>query len=185
MEPEILNKDTEIQAGTPNIWKSAMTYGLYFALASIALTVILYATNNMTSKANQWLGLVIMVAAVILFQLAYRKALGGYISYGQALGIAVLSVFFASIITAIFTYVLYKFIDPGLIDQIMLATEEKMVERGLPEDQLEAAMAMSSKFSSPGFISVISIFSLTFYGLIIGAISAIFTKKPDTKTIFE
>ena len=120
-----------------------------------------------------------------LIQIAYRKALGGGISYGQALGIAVASAFVASVITAVFTFILYKFIDPGLIDQIRLASEEQLYQRGMPDEQIDAALAVTSKFQTPEIISVMSVFSLTFMGLIIGAVTAIFTKKQSSDKIFE
>ncbi|MFZ5431766.1 MAG: DUF4199 domain-containing protein [Bacteroidota bacterium] len=185
MEPNVLNENTDLQTEQPGVWKTAMTYGLYYALISIVLTVIFYATGNLTGKVSQYLGIVLLVVAIVLFQIYYRKALGGWMSYGQALGIAVASAFFASLITAVFTFVLYKFIDPGLIDQIRLATEEQLVQRGMPDEQIDAALAVSGKFQTPGIIAVMSVFSLTFMGLIIGAIAAIFTKKQSPTKIFD
>jgi chromate transport protein ChrA len=185
MEPEIINENDELEPEKTGLWKSAMTYGLYYAIISIVITVVFYATGNMTSKVNQWLGIVIMIVAVVLIQLAYRKQLGGWMTYGQGLGIAVLSMVCASIITAIFTFVLYKYIDPGLLEQIRLATEEQMYQRGLPDDQISAAMAVTSKFQTPGVIALSAIFSMALIGLIIGAIAAIFTKKQSPDTIFN
>ncbi len=177
MEPDVFKENVEIQPERPGFWQSAMTYGLYYAIVSIALTVVLYATGNMMSKAVQWLSIVVMIAAVVIIQLAYRKSLGGYMSYGQGLGIAVLSMVCASVIIAIFTFILYKFIDPGLIEQIKLATEEQLYQRGMPDEQINTAMAISSKFQTPAIMSVMAIINLAVMGLISGAITAIFTKK--------
>lgn len=184
MEPDVINENVEIQPGRPGFWQSAMTYGLYFAIVSIALTVVLYATDNMTSKASQWMSIVVIIAAVVIIQLAWRKSLGGYMSYGQGLGIAVLSLVCASVIIAIFTFILYKFIDPGLIEQIKLATEEQLYQRGMPDEQINAAMAISSKFQTPAIMAVMSIINMAVMGLIIGAVAAIFTKKPSP-TVFN
>jgi hypothetical protein len=177
MEPNLINENVEIQPERPGFWQSAMTYGLYFAIISIALTVLLYATDNMMSKAIQWLSIAVIIAAVVIIQLAWRKSLGGYMSYGQGLGIAVLSLVFASVIIAIFTFILYKFIDPGLIEQIKLATEEQLYQRGMPDEQINAAMAISSKFQTPAIMAVMAIINMAVMGLIFGAIAAIFTKK--------
>ena len=185
MEPNLLNENTDFQDEKPGIWKTATTYGLYYALASILISVIFYIAGNMTSPISQWLGGIIMVAAIVLFQLSYRKVLGGWITYGQALGIAVASVFLSSLLTAVFTYILYAFIDPGLIEQIRLASEEQLYQRGMSDEQINATLAITSKFQTPAMIAVSSVFALTFMGLIIGAISAIFTKKTSPAKIFE
>jgi hypothetical protein len=185
MEPNVLNENADLQPEKTGLWKTALTYGLYYALISIVLSVIFYATGNMTSKINQGLGVVIMIAAIILFQLSYRKQLGGWITYGQSLGIAVASSFFASLLIAVFTYVLYAIIDPGLIEQIKLASEEQLYQRGMTDEQINAALALTSKFQTPAMIAISSVFSLTFMGLIIGAIAAIFTKKPSPDKIFD
>lgn len=183
MERNEINENAELEK--PGLWKSAMTYGLYYAIISIAITVAFYATGNMTSKVSQWLGIAVMIVAVVLIQLAYRKQLGGYMTYGQGLVIALLSMVCASIITAVFIFVLYEFIDPGLLDQIKLATEEQMYQKGLPDDQISAAMAVTSKFQTPVVIAIGSIFSMAFMGLIFGAIAAIFTKKQSPDAIFN
>lgn len=185
METDVLNENVELEPEKPNLWKSALNYGLYYALVSIALTVVFYATGNMTSKLNQWLGIVVMIAAVVIIQLAYRKSLGGYMTYGQALVIAILSMVVASVIGAVFTFVLYKFIDPGLLDQLMLQTEERLYQQGMPEAQIEAALAMSRKMQTPAIMSVMAVFGGAFMGLVIGAIAAIFTKKQSPTAIFE
>lgn len=185
MEPNIINDNPAFNQEKPGLWKSAMSYGLYYAIISIVITIVFYATGNMTSKVSQWLGIAIMIAAVVLIQLAYRKQLGGAMTYGQSLGIAVLSMICASIITAVFTYILYKFIDPGLLEQIRMATEEQMYQRGLPDEQISAAMAVTSKFQTPAIIAIGSVFSMALMGLIFGAIAAIFTKKQSPDTIFN
>jgi len=177
MDPDVINEDVEIQPERPGFWQAAMTYGLYYAIVSIALTVVLYATDNMMSKATQWVGIVVIIAAVVIIQLAWRKSLGGYMSYGQGLGIAVLSLVCASVIIAIFTFILYKFIDPGLIEQIKLATEEQLYQRGMPDEQINAAMAISSKFQTPAIMAIMAIINMAVMGLLFGAIAAIFTKK--------
>lgn len=172
------------EAPTP-MWKSALTYGVYYAVLGIAITVIFYATGNMMSKALQPMGIAVMIAAIVVIQLTYRKQLGGYISYGQLLSVAVISMFFASVISSLFTYLLYAVIDPGLIDQIRLATEEQLYERGMPDEQIAAAMQISSKFQSPLIMAITGLFAGPLFALIIGLITSIFIKKNDPEKIFE
>ncbi len=167
------------------MWKHAINYGLYYAALSIVISVIVYMTGSMTAKPVQWITTVVMIVAVVLIQLHYRKTLGGFISYGQSVGIAVLSMLMAAVPIAIYTFCLYKFIDPGLLDQIKLAAEEVLVERGMSEEQINMAMSISSKFQTPTTISLSSFINLPLMGVIIGLISSIFIKKQSPDIIFE
>ena len=186
MEEQSENGFQETSGPKPSIWKQAITYGIYFAILSILLTVILYATGSMMSKSVQYISILIMIIAIIIIQLHYRKSLGGDITYGKSLTIAVLSMLFAGIPIAIFTYVLYAYIDPALIEQIRLATEEKLVEQGrLSQEQINATMAMTSKFQTPGIMGASQLLNTPLIGLIIGLITSIFIKKESVDKIFE
>jgi hypothetical protein len=181
METELMKENTEIQPENQGLWKTSVIYGLYYALVSIALTVVFYATGNMTSTVFQGLGIVVMIAAIVIIQISYRKSLGGWMTYGQGLSIGLVSMVAGSVIVAIFTFILYKFIDPELIAQIKLMTEEKFYQQGMSDEQIRATMAFTEKFQTPAIISFMTIVNFAIMGLIISAITAIFTKKqsPD------
>jgi hypothetical protein len=186
MEEETFNGQNEPAAPAPSFWRSAMTYGLYYGILSIVISVILYAAGLMLASWVAWITFAIMIAAIILIQMHYRKSTDGFITYGQSLGIAVASMLCASFLSAIFTYILYNFIDPGLIDQINLYAEEKMVQRGgMSQEQIDLALSFSKKFQTPPVLAVSQIFSLPLMGLIIGAITSIFIKKVSPDKIFD
>ena len=99
-------------------------------------------------------------------------------TYGQALSIGVLTMIFASVISGFFTYLLYAVIDPSLQEQMKLAMEEQLVTKGqLPEDQIDMAVEMTSKFQKPAILFIMNIFGGAFSGLIISLITSIFTQK--------
>jgi phage shock protein PspC (stress-responsive transcriptional regulator) len=99
-------------------------------------------------------------------------------TYGQALGVGLLTVVFASVLSSIYTYLLYAVIDPSLQDQLRLFTEEQIVKQGrVPEEQMDMALEMATKFQTPGMMMVMGIFGGAFAGLIISLITAIFTQK--------
>lgn len=162
---------------TTSIWKSAMVYGLYIAIALILVSVIFYVTGNAFAKAGTYIGYLVMAIAIVFVQINYRKSLGGYMSYGQGLGIAVIAMVFAGVIVAIYTYLLFEVIDPGLKEQLRIFTEEQMMSRGLPEAQVEVASSMAAKFQKPAIMAIMVIVSYAFWGTLIGLITSIFTKK--------
>ena len=127
-----------------------------------------------------------MIAGVVFAQIGYRKALGGSMTYGQALGCGVMVMVFASVISAIYSFLLYKVIDPSLQEQLRLFTEEQIISQGkVPEEQLDMAVNMATKFQTPGMMLVMGIFGGAFMGLIISLISSIFTQKKPLEDFSE
>jgi hypothetical protein len=157
----------------------AMLWGFFVALASMITTSIFYATDNMFSPAVQWVSYVIYIGGIILVTLSYKKAIDENtpFPYGKALGLGVATLFFASIILALFSFILYTFIDPGLIEEGISYAESKLLEKGFNEEMIEQQMEMQRKFMTPIIMSISEIFALTFYGLIISVITSIFLRK--------
>jgi hypothetical protein len=109
---------------------------------------------------------------------SYRDSyLHGYITYGQSLGAGVIIFLYYSIILAVFTYILYKFIDTGLTAKILAFTEDKYVARKMPQQAIDAAMAINKKIMIPEIMAPGSILNNMFFGTIISLIVSIFTRK--------
>jgi len=167
-----------------SIWKSSIMSGIYLGIALILVSVVFYVTGNSFSKAAQYVGYPVMIIGIILAQLSYRKSLGGFMSYGQALGIGVLTMVFASLLSGIYTFLLYEVIDPDLQEQMRIFTEEQIVKQGrVPEDQIDTAVEMAAKFQTPLVMFLTAIFGGAFMGLIISLITSIFTKKNPSEEV--
>ena len=160
-----------------SLMKSSLTYGIYLGIVSILLSVVLYVMGYTFEKWVQYTSYPIIIGAIIWAQVAYKKALGGEMTYGQALGIGTMTVVFSGVLSAIYVYLLYTVIDPSLLDQLRLVTEQQMVERGIPEEQLDATIAMASKFQQPAIMAIMAIVLGGILGFIISLITGIFTKK--------
>ena len=168
-----------------SIWKSTFMSGLYLAIVLILISVVFYVTGNTFSKAAQYLSYPIMILGIIYGQINYKKALGGTLTYGQALGAGVLTMVFASVISSIYTYLLYTVIDPSLIEQMRNFTEETLIRKGIPEEQMQMSLDMATKFQTPTMLVVMGIFGGAFIGLIISLITGIFTKKNPSDEVPE
>ena len=161
-----------------SIWKSTLTTGVYIAIVMILLSVVFYVTGNPFSKVSQYLTYPIMIGGVIWAQLNYKKALGGTLTYGQGVASGVLALTFASLISSIYSFVLFKFIDPSLTEQLRIFTEEQIIKQGrVPEEQLEMAVNMATKFQTPTMMLILGPLGGAFMGLIISLITSIFMKK--------
>ena len=165
-------------------WKSSLSYGLFLGIALVLVSVAFYATGNPFSKSAGYINWALWIAGVIIAQLQFRKQLGGYMSYSQALGVGILTMLFASVITGFFTYLLYAVIDPSLQEQARLAMEEELVTRqNVPEEQLDMMVEILSRLSNPAVAFFVNILNGTLIGLFISLLTSIFTKKKSEEFI--
>ncbi len=171
---------------TASIWKSTMVTGLYLAIALILSGVIFYVTGNPFSKMAQYLGYPIMIAGILYGQINYKKELEGDITYGQAFGAGLLTMVFASVLSGIYTYLLYDIIDPSLQDQLRLYTEEQIVSQGrVPEEQIDMAVEMAAKFQTPTMMFAMSLVGGALMGTLISLITSIFVKTKSSDEVPE
>jgi hypothetical protein len=168
------------------LWKSAMIYGLYFSIVIVLVSVIMYATGFMLNSKSAYINYLIFIVGILIAQIQYRnKELNGTITYGQAYGFGVAMMIFVGIVSALFTMVLYTFIDPSLIEQMKTGQEQEFIKKGLSDDQVEAAISMSSKFMTPTFLSISTFFGSIIGGAIIGLLTSIFVKKEANPDAFD
>jgi hypothetical protein len=84
---------------------------------------------------------------------------------------------------AVFTYIIYAIIDPGLVDKQLAMAEEQMVSRGTPQAAIDAGMSFTEKIMKPGVLAITSIFATLLFGTIISLIVSIFVKKEGNPLI--
>jgi len=160
--------------------KSTMTIGLITGLILIIYTLLLYATDNLLKPSFflSTLNYIILIAGIVIGTRNYRdQSLGGYISYGKALGYGVVLCVFTGVVFGIFNYLLYEVIDPGLMAESIKMIQEQMLNQGLPEDQVEAMSEMQKNLKTPFMMMIGSVFTYAFLGLIFSLVTSAFLKK--------
>lgn len=169
-----------------SIWKETLNYGIILGLVSVGFSVLTYMFD-LTFKS--WImvpSLLISLLVLYLLLRSYRDHYNnGYISYGKSVGAGVVINLYAAIITAIYVYVLYAFIDPGLVEKSLAFAQEKMIARGVPEAGLDAASAMQAKMMKPWIQALSSIFYGVFFGLLISLIISLFVMKKGNPLLDE
>ena len=162
-------------------WKANLNWGLIMGFIMIIYTAILYFMDQIGNQKLSWVPFVIMIVVTYFGIKAYRDTfLGGFMSYGQVLGSGVLINFYASIVGGIFIIILYKVIDPDLIQKLVAISQDKMLEQGIAEAQMEAAMKVTKIFINPFIMAAMGIFTSVFFGLLVSLILGIFLKKEGT-----
>jgi hypothetical protein len=108
----------------------------------------------------------------------------GYITYGQSVGAGVIIFLYYTIISSIFTYILYTVIDTELTNKLLAYTEEQLVKSGkVPEGSLDTIMAFQKKVLQPEILVPVTLFTNMIFGTVISLIVSIFTKKEGNPLI--
>jgi hypothetical protein len=136
------------------------------------------------NKVQGYIYFALLIFLLYYFIRSYRNNyLGGYITYGQAVGAGVIICLYSSIIGAIFTYILYTYIDPELTAKQLAFTEELYAKRGMPQEAMDAALNMAKKLQKPIITAISGILGGVFFGTILSLIVAIFVKKEGNPLI--
>jgi len=122
-------------------------WGMLYGLASVAFTMILFLINK--NLLFDWkIALLSSLGLAVLFMILAlketREANEGYLGYGEAVKVALVTFVIGSFIGTIWMFVLYNFIDPTLFElekEMALKTAEQMASMfGADEDVLEQMM---------------------------------------------
>jgi hypothetical protein len=162
----------------PSIFQHTMTWGAITGIILIVFSLVLYLAHQTANKALGYLSYILLIAGIVIGSIAYRdKVLGGFISYKDAFVAGLLITIFAGILSSFFTFILIRYIDPSVVEQILAQTEEKMIARGLSEDDVELAMEKTREFIGSPVMVLVGLFSFAFIGTVISLITAAIVKK--------
>lgn len=157
--------------------RTALKFGLISGVASIIFMTVLYVSGQAANSALAWLGSIITITVMVLAMKEFRTLNGGFMSYGQGLGIGTLMSGISGFLSAVYSYIYQEFIDTTLRQQILDKVREDLENRGMDDAQIEQAVEMTQKFSSPGITFAIGVIGSIFIGFIIALIISAIMKK--------
>ncbi|MCO6479165.1 MAG: DUF4199 domain-containing protein [Phaeodactylibacter sp.] len=165
-------------------WPTAGRYGLLAALILVVLGLVAHLTGmvDMTNQggSSNWiiniLNWGVTIGAIVLAVKQHRdEELGGFISFGRSFNVGFIVSLVIALISLVWGYIFFAFVEPGLIEEILEASREQMIEQqGMSEEQAEQGLSMMSWMFTPFMMSLMGgIFSLIagiIFSLIVGAI---------------
>jgi hypothetical protein len=167
-----------------NAWKANLTNGLILGLIGVVYTLVMYFLDLTFNKVQGYVFLLILIVTLFYLVKSYRdNYLHGYITYGQAVGAGVIIFLYYSIIMAVFIYILYAVIDPGLVGKQLAFSEEVVAKRGMPQEAMDAYMKIQKKFVKPEIIAPVGIIINMISGTIMSLIASIFVRKEGNPLI--
>jgi len=173
-----------------NLNKLALTNGIIIAVFGIAIQTLIYyvAPNLLGSMATGLVVLLITCGIYIFFILDIRKKIGGYWTFKQAFGGMFIMSFIANVVTQVFNFIFYKFIEPGAYEKVVTIVTEKTTETlekmGMSQDQIDKAMEGAAKSLKaqyqPGALDLLKTFAMLIVtGVILSLIFAAIFKKNE------
>ena len=166
---------------------TTILFGLYSAGVAIALTLITYFTGIDKSGTASWISFIAWPFLIFFLWLAMKERkqddFGGTISYGQCIGTGALVGLFAGIVTAIFMYVYFTAINPGMVDFTLQKQEAAMHAQQIDQQKINTGMSMARQWFIPfavGGTIVGDVLLATIFSLVIG----IFARtKPEESAV--
>ncbi|ACT95670.1 DUF4199 domain-containing protein [Dyadobacter fermentans] len=161
----------------------ALKYGLVVAVVTMVYSTILYVAGLGSNRMLASLTYVFMIVAIVLAMKDFREKNGGFISYGEGLGLGSLTSAVLGLLSSAFTIFYLQFIDSNMLTQSLDQMREELEGKGMDDAQIEQAIEMSQKFMSPGIMFVTVILGYLVMGFIFSLIIAAIMRKE--KPVFE
>lgn len=167
------------------MYQTSVNYGVISGLATFAFMLILYFCGLNPLGNWGWLGFWIPVLFICLGTMHQKnKIQGGFINYGQGLGLGILMTLVASFSSAVLVYVFCEFVDNSLVERNIeeaMAGMEKardFLSDTMYEKAAEAIEQMTARDAAIGIFN-----SKLFGGLLVSLITAGVYRK--LKPVFE
>ena len=162
--------------------KPALIYGAILGFVSVFLSLVFYFIGKSTENWTGWITMLINLVLLVYLMLHYRREyLGGYASYGQIFLMVLVSAgVISTIITVVYTYLLYTVIDPGLLDQMRIIAEERVMNNSrIPESMYDDILARIAKTTTVSYMTKMGLIIGPVLNAVIGLIVAAFLKKEE------
>ena len=170
MEPQIYTNTSP--------WNTGIKYGVFVGIAGIAFSLLALVIPALLSFILTLASIGVTIGILYKGLVYYRdKELGGAISFGQGFGFGMIVGLIGSIFKAITVYLVTRFANGDLNEEIINQQMEGMEDSGLDEETMNMVFNLMESFTSPMGLSIFSFVTYIFWGLIVSLILAAIVKK--------
>jgi len=153
-------------------------YALIWTICGAVFQLVLFFAGFQTErlatgKYLQWLGLLIAVAVLWLGIKAVRDENPEHpLSYGQRLGAGVLISLYAGLMSAVYQWFHFKFINVNFAEYTLASLREQWAAKGLSASQIETAERITRTFIGPEVQALMTPVITVVMGLVLSSIIA-------------
>lgn len=139
-------------------------WGLYYGLASVVFTMLSYFISKewlFGTSISMAVGAILAIGAIVMAMKEVRTSQEGYLGFGEAMKTGIAVFLLGTLISSLFQWLLFNFIDVSLIEaskEYAIETTRKMTEKmgsvlNMSEEQMEEMVAKTeeeiSKMGNP------------------------------------
>jgi hypothetical protein len=159
-----------------------LVWGAIISIAVMIYSYALYATGaSFSNRALSYFSYLIMIVGLVVGMLQYRKANGGYGSFGTQYKAGILMVLVIAALTTIY-FMVFLQMTPDFMDKAMDQARTDMVNKGMSSEQIEMGMKYAKMFTTPTMMVVFGFIGNLIVGAILGLLAAGITAKAKPLT---
>ncbi len=164
----------------PKTGKFALKFGLLLGGINLILGIMLYAAD-MHYQQGWEIGVISMIIMIIVIIIAikqFKKANGGYLSFGEGIKVGLGLTLIAAIIGISYGLLLSTVVDPEMLAKSLEFKESEMIASGdYSSEQIKTQMAAIKMSSTPMIQAGLGIVGSLFLGFVFSLIPTLVMKK--------
>jgi len=154
--------------------------GVLLALILVVVDLIGGFAHLRFESWFKWIGTILMLILIIVFCIQYGKQRTEGVTFGSVFGYGFKVALVVSIIIMVYSLLSVYVIFPEYIDQMLVQTRTSLEAKGgMTQEQIDGAVAMTKKFTTPPMIAIFSLLGTLFFGTLSALLGAAFTKKSE------
>jgi uncharacterized membrane protein YeaQ/YmgE (transglycosylase-associated protein family) len=166
--------------------QTGIRWGLILGLISSAVGLIMYFTGLTDYSSSSWLtffaGIIPIILCIYYAQVQHRDTeLGGYMTLGRGVSVALWVGLIAGLIGMVFSFFLFSFVIKDFAEMIMTKGIENAEAKGQDPEQVRKGMEMMKWMFNPPVMSVFALIGNLFWAVIVGLLVGLVTKKDSPK----
>ena len=166
-----------------SVSNAGIRYGIMVGLISVVYSFILIVLDESMNRTLGAFSYIFLIGGMVLAFKYYKAHNGGFMSFGQGIGIGTLMSLVVGLFSSVFMYIYMKFVDPEMMSRVMELQRIEMEKQGMDDAQIDQAIAMSEKFTNPEMIVIFGTIGFVIIGFIIALVVSAIMK--ETRPEFE
>jgi hypothetical protein len=125
--------------------KHTLTYGAIFGVFIVILQLVIFIFGMLNNNSLNTMAPAIFIFGVYLSVKHYRDKLNnGFLTFGKAFGTSLLTCITIGSVWGVYGYILYKYLSPGMLTEVIEAAQDMWLNKGLSEEFVEKATSSIS-----------------------------------------
>lgn len=160
-----------------------VNYGLLLGFLSILIAVANFAVGDVYKP--HWIisvvGILISAVVIVLGIKKFKDGNNGLLKLGEALKLGLGIALISGLVYVAYLFIFTNYIEPEFYTRMAQVQEQTLIEKypNMSDEQLEGALEMTKKFSSPMMTSAITMIFSLFFGFIVALIGGLVMKKTE------